>query len=70
VPGRSFKPSLMFVSIAGGYLSEEPEVCFTLALLGNIKLGWKDLPRTNSLAYYKHSEITTVKSFILLATGE
>jgi hypothetical protein len=40
-----------------------------LALPTNIRLGWKGLPGTNTLAYYENSEITTVKSFIVKATG-
>jgi len=36
------------------------------ALLGNIRLGWKGLPRTNTPAYYKHLYITAIKSFITL----
>jgi hypothetical protein len=31
------------------------------ALLANIGIGWKDLPGTNTLTYYEHFEITTVK---------
>jgi hypothetical protein len=31
------------------------------ALLANIGMGWKGLPGTNTLAYYEHFEITTVK---------
>jgi hypothetical protein len=37
-----------------------------LALLTNIRLGWKDLPGTNTLAYHDHSQITAVKSFMTL----
>jgi hypothetical protein len=37
-----------------------------LALLENILLSWKGLPGTNTLAYYKHSQITAVKSFITM----
>jgi hypothetical protein len=40
-----------------------------LALFANIRLVSKDLPGTNTIAYYKHSLITTVKSFILLVPG-
>jgi hypothetical protein len=31
--------------------------------LANIRLGWKGLPVTNTLAYYKHSKITVKKVF-------
>ncbi len=40
-----------------------------LALATNIGLGWKVLERTNILAYYKHSLVTDVKSFITLGHG-
>ncbi len=40
-----------------------------LALPANIRLGWKGLPGTNTLAYYENPQITTVKSFIVQATG-
>jgi hypothetical protein len=33
-------------------------------LYGNIRLVWKDLSGTNTLAYYKDLKITTAKSFI------
>jgi hypothetical protein len=39
----------------------------TLALPANIRLGWKGLPRTNTLAYYENLQITPVKSFIVQA---
>ncbi len=35
----------------------------------NIRLGWKSLPGTNTLASYKNPYITAVKSFITLAPG-
>ena len=41
----------------------------TLALSSNIRLGWKALPGTNTLAYYENSQITAVKSFLTLAPG-
>jgi len=37
------------------------------ALPTNIVLGWKDLPRTNGLAYYENPKITAVKGFIVQA---
>ncbi len=37
-----------------------------LALLTNTRLGWKGLRGTNTLAYYKHSKLTAVKSYISL----
>ncbi len=39
------------------------------ALLTNIRLGWKSLPGTNTLAYYENSKITDGKSFITLTPG-
>jgi hypothetical protein len=33
------------------------------ALLTNIRLGWKGLPGTKTLVYYKHSSIADVKKF-------
>jgi hypothetical protein len=31
---------------------------------------WKGLPGTNTLAYYNNPQLTTVKTFIRLATAE
>ncbi len=63
-----FQPSLMFVGKAlltpVMYLSGAPFKGRLLALLTNIMLSREGLPRTNTLAYYEHSEITAVKSFI------
>jgi hypothetical protein len=42
---------------------------YSPALSKNIRLGWKGLPVKNTLAYYEHLQITTVKSFITLGTG-
>ncbi len=36
------------------------------ALLADIRLIWKDLSSTSTLAYYKNLEIMSVKSFITL----
>jgi hypothetical protein len=36
-----------------------------LALPTNIRLGWKGLPWTNTLAYYSNSKIRDVKVFII-----
>jgi hypothetical protein len=38
------------------------------ALLRNIRLGCKGLPGANTLAYYKHLQISNVGSFITLGT--
>ncbi len=40
-----------------------------LAIPLNIRLGWKDLPVTNTLAYWKYFQISAVKSFITLIPG-
>jgi hypothetical protein len=57
----------MFVSKARSLpLNGAPERYITgvsKALPTNIRLGWKGMPRTNTLAYYKNSQITTVKMF-------
>jgi hypothetical protein len=42
VPDRTFQPSLMFLAKAN--------------LLVNIKLGWRGLSGTNTLAYYEHTQ--------------
>jgi hypothetical protein len=39
------------------------------ALLTNIRLAWKGLTGTNTLAYYENSSITKVKSFITMCSG-
>jgi hypothetical protein len=55
----------MFVSKTGAYPSEAPFMCFwLLALSANIRIGWKGLRGTNTLAYYEKSKIAAVKSFI------
>ncbi len=35
----------------------------------NIRLGWKNLPGTNALAYYEKAYITAIKGIITLAPG-
>jgi hypothetical protein len=35
--------------------------------LSNIRLGWKSLPRTNSPAYWAHSEVKKKKSAVNMA---
>jgi hypothetical protein len=61
----------MFVSEARGLpYSGALEKCFTRRGSGfpaNIGLGWKGLPGTNVLSYYKNSLLMTVKSFITMA---
>ncbi len=72
VPDKPLQPSLMFVGEArnlpySGALGR----CLTQApsLTANIRLGWKGLPGTNTLAYYKNQQTTSVKSFIVKAPG-
>jgi hypothetical protein len=67
-PGRPFQPSPMFVCEAGACKSKAPFGCFTvLALPTNIRLGGKSQPRTNTQAYYEHSQITDAKKFYNIA---
>jgi hypothetical protein len=40
---------------------------YALALLTNIGLGWKRLPKTNMLAYFAQSNVGKKKGFIKLA---
>jgi hypothetical protein len=59
VPDKSFQPRLMFVGTAGAYPIEEPLRCSTLGvgswpLPTNIRLDWKGLLGTNTLAYYEN----------------
>jgi len=51
------------------YYSGAPLKGNLLALPTSIRLDWKDLPGTSALDYYENSKLTTVKSFITLATG-
>ena len=40
-----------------------------LYLPTNITLGWKGLPETTTIAYYKNLQVTAIKSFIVQALG-
>jgi hypothetical protein len=51
------------------YLTGAPLLGKLLALPKNIRLGWKGLSGTNTLAYYKHLYITGFKSFVTLTPG-
>jgi hypothetical protein len=55
VPRKSFKPSLMFAGKARAYPIEEhlkgTSLRYSPALPANIRLDWKDMPGTNTLAY-------------------
>ncbi len=57
----------MFAGKAGAYPSEAP--FRLLASPTNIRLGWKGMPGTNTLAYYGKASLTAVKRFITLATS-
>jgi hypothetical protein len=35
-----------------------------------VRIGWKSLPKTNTLDYYKHWQITDLKRFMTLVTGK
>jgi hypothetical protein len=59
VPGRPLQPSIMSACKTGAYSSGAPFNDYTtsnlLDLTANIRPGWKSLPGTNTLAYYKDS---------------
>jgi hypothetical protein len=38
-----------------------------VALLTNVRQGWKSLQETNTLAYYENPKIADLKSFLTLA---
>ncbi len=66
---KTFQPCLIFVGKAGAYLSSAPVKGTLLSLPNIIRLGWKGLSGTNTLAYYKHMKIEAVKGFITLPFG-
>ena len=68
VPGKPIQSSLMFAGKAKACLSGATHRQ-ALAFPSDIRLGWKGLPGTNSLAYYERSYLTAVKSFITLRPG-
>ncbi len=52
------------------FLSKQaPHQCRLLSLPTNISIGWEGLPGTNTLAYYEHSQIRTLKSFLTLGSA-
>jgi hypothetical protein len=51
------------------HLSGAPLQDTFLDLPTNIRLGWKDLPGPNTLAYYDHSKIAAVKKVLTLGLG-
>jgi hypothetical protein len=40
-----------------------------LASVTDIRIGWRGLPGTNTVAYYENTSITNVKSFIIFSPG-
>ncbi len=69
VPGRPFQLSIIFVGVTRSLLKSGKPERFTsirqaIALLANNRLRWKGLPVANTLAHYKYSKITFVKSFV------
>ncbi len=55
----------MFVGKATSLPIEHPKsplLIYSPALSINIRLGWKGLPRKNTLAYYENLQITDEKS--------
>ncbi len=60
VPGKPFQLSLMFAGKARGQPRGEH---LKDILPANIGIGWKGLPGTNALAYYKKAWLTAVKNY-------
>ncbi len=50
-------------------LSGSPECCYAQASLSNMRLDWKSLAGTKTIAYPKHLQINKVKSFIAIGPG-
>jgi hypothetical protein len=61
--GEPFQPNIIDLgkdrSLKGASLEHPP------ALPANIRLSWKGLPETTTLAYYQNPKITAVKDFIV-----
>jgi hypothetical protein len=75
VPGNPFQPSLMFTGNARVYVSGAPESGAPLygrfmASPTNIRLGWKGLPGTNTLAYYENLLFFIFSSILPLSYKE
>ncbi len=59
VPGRLFQPDKIFVGIVRAH-----ERYFSrVGLLENIILDWKNLPGTNTLAYFEENKLLCYKLF-------
>ncbi len=73
VSGKSLQPNPMFVDKTGAYSSEVPVRFYIwdklMALPTNIRLAWKILPLTNTIAYNAKILNYGQKSFIILAPG-
>jgi hypothetical protein len=60
----------MFVNLVTPKVGAKHELLFnklTSALLADIRLGWKSLPRTNTLAYFKKTVNYDYKKFYSIA---
>ncbi len=73
VPDKPFQPTPIFAikpePSRVRHISGDPLYDRLLALPTNIRLGWKGLPGTNTLAYYENSEILAVEGLITLGLG-
>ncbi len=63
--GKSFQPSLMYAGKAGAHPSEVP---FRRSSYPQLLDEW--IAKANTLAYYEHSKIMDVKSFITFAPDQ
>ncbi len=74
VAGKPVQPSTVFAGKAWAcpvkHISGTPLKGKLLALPTNIRLGWKSLPGTNTLAYYENPQITAILGFIVQAPGQ
>ncbi len=66
-PGNPLQPSLIFVDRPGPYPRmkhlKDASNRLAQASLASIKLGWKGLEGTNTLAYYEQSQIAELEKF-------
>jgi hypothetical protein len=54
------KSIMLCVIMLNSLVPGDPHSGRLLSLPLNIRLGWKDLPETNTLAYWKHFQITLI----------